>query len=87
MVFCCTHQGTPYCSRYADGRTCTGPDACTDADSGGGQPEGARCSTSPTRGNPRGMPCARGLICQIRDQGMIAAAVKRFVEVQIQLFV
>merc|ERR1719329_1314232 len=64
----CFRQGTPFCSAYADGRTCTGPDACTDASGGGGQPEGARCSTTPTRGNPNGMPCARGLTCQITDR-------------------
>ncbi len=69
----CFRQGTPFCSAYADGRTCTGPDACTDASAGGGQPEGARCSTTPTRGNPNGTPCARGLMCQIIDAGMIAA--------------
>jgi len=67
----CFRQGTPFCSVYADGRTCTGPDACTSG--GGGQPEGARCSTTATRGNPHGMPCARGLTCQITDPGMIAA--------------
>lgn len=67
----CIRQGTPFCSQFADGRTCTGPDACTAV--GGGAAEGARCSTTATRGNPHGTPCAAGLNCQITNPGMPAA--------------
>ena len=71
----CFRQGTPFCSQYSDGRACTSATDCTQgAASGGGAAEGAHCSTSATRGNPNGVPCAAGLNCQITMTGMRPAA-------------
>ena len=66
----CFTMNTPYCIMYADGRACTSPTACTGgANTGGGSASGARCSTTATRGQPNGVPCAAGMVCQITDPG------------------
>ena len=66
----CFAAGTPFCSQYSDGRACISPTVCTGGVStGGGAAVGARCSTTATRGNPNGTPCAASLTCQITDPG------------------
>ena len=72
----CFMQGTPFCALYTDGRACTmqggaSTPTCTQGSAvGAGAALGAHCSTSHTRGNPNGVPCAAGLNCQITPTGV-----------------